>query len=771
MDAAGFIKERVGLFNDFSTDRIKELVDGSVVRSFESNEAIAHQGAEATHFGVILNGTVAASAMIDGTRQLLGQLKAGETFGEAALMTGNPLLADFIAESHCEVLLIPVSLFQSIIVAEPGAVRHISRTIADRTKMLAADPAKMKAALRQNNDPYGLMLKGERPEKILVINVGSSSLKYSFYDTADESRHTKGLVERIGLDGTRLKHRGLKGEVKRELGKGDHAAAFKAMVAELTSKETGVVSSPAEVSVVAHRVVHGGEKFTEATLLNDELLAEMEKLNPLAPLHNPVIIAGIREMRKLFPAVPHVGVFDTAFHHTLPAYAFLYGLPYELYEKKAVRRYGFHGTSHNYVALRAAEFLKRRPNELRLVSCHLGNGASMCAVNHGRSVDTTMGFTPLEGLIMGTRCGDLDPGVLAFLEREEKLSASKSEELLNKKSGLLGLSGISSDMREILKAADEGQQRALLALKAYCYRVRKYIGAYVASMGGLDTVIFTGGVGQGSAVVRALVLQGLECMGITLDEKCNREARGDEISRISDDDSKVTVLVVPTDEERMMAREALRALSRSYITRVLEAQKQQPFLVEISAHHIHLTQEHVEALFGKGHQLTKHTDLSQPGQYACKEQLTIVGPKGRVERVRILGPARKYSQVEIAMTEQFKLGIHPPIRESGDIADTPGCTLESPTGSVQIDRGVICALRHIHMRPEDALCYGVRDKSFVRVRIEGDRELIFGDVLVRVDPSFKLTMHIDTDEGNAANVKTGAQGYIDGIQSEGYQSS
>ena len=395
----------------------------------------------------------------------------------------------------------------------------------------------------------------------------------------------------------------------------------------------------------------------------------------------------------------------------------------------------------------------------------------MCAVNHGRSVDTTMGFTPLEGLIMGTRCGDLDPGVLAFLEREDKLTASKSEEMLNKKSGLLGLSGVSSDMREVLRAADQGHQRALIALKAYCYRVRKYIGAYVASMGGLDTVIFTGGVGQGSAVVRALALQGLDCMGITLDDKRNREASGDEISRISTDDSKVSVLVVPTDEERMMAREALRALSRSYITRVLEAQKQQPFLVEISAHHIHLTQEHVEALFGKGHQLTKHADLSQPGQYACKEQLAIVGPKGRIERVRILGPARKYTQVEIAMTEQFKLGIHPPIRESGDITDTPGCILESPNGSVQIDRGVICALRHVHMTPEDALRYGVRDKSFVRVKIAGDRELVFGDVLVRVDPSFKLAMHIDTDEGNAANVKTGANGYIDAIQSEGYQSS
>src|SRR5882762_563565 len=586
LDTADFLKERVGVFKDFTADRIKELVDGSIVRSFETNEAIAHQGAEATHFGVVLSGTVAASAVTDGTRQPLGQLNAGETFGEAALMTGNPLLADFIADSQSEILLIPVSLFQSIIVAQPGTVRHISRTIADRTRMLAADSAKMKAALQQGNDPYGLMLKGERPEKILVINVGSSSLKYSFYDTSDESRHAKGLVERIGINGTRLKHRGPKGELKRDLEKGDHAAAFKAMLAELTSKETGVISNAGEVSVVAHRVVHGGEKFTEATLLTDELLAEMEKLNPLAPLHNPVIIAGIREMRRLFPAVPHVAVFDTAFHHTLPAYAYLYGLPYELYEKNAVRRYGFHGTSHQYVNLRAAQFLKRRPNELRLVSCHLGNGSSLCAVDHGRSVDTTMGFTPAEGLLMGTRSGDLDPGVLAFLERTEKLTASQSEEMLNKKSGLLGLSGISSDMREILKAADQGQHRALLALKAYCYRVCKYIGAYVAAMGGLDAVIFTAGVGQGSAEVRALSLQGLECMGIRLDAQRNRDARGfDEVCRISTDDSKATVLVVPTDEERMMAREALRTLSRSYITRVLEAQKQHPFLVEVSAHH------------------------------------------------------------------------------------------------------------------------------------------------------------------------------------------
>jgi acetate kinase len=763
-----FLKSNVPLFAGFADEPLAKLVDNSRVATFESNEAVVHHGAEATHFGVVLGGTVTASVFGDGgARQVFGQLKAGDTFGEMALMTGDTMLADFIAESRCEVLLIPVSQFQSVIVATPGAVQLISRTIAERMKSVMADPAKAAAALRKSDDPYGLKLKGERPEKILVINCGSSSLKYSFYDTTDESRHARGLVERIGIDGTRLKHQGPKGEIKRELPKGGFAEAFKAMLAELTAKETGVIGGAGEVSVVAHRVVHGGEKFTEGTLITDEVLAQIEELSPLAPLHNPVNLAGIREMRRLFPAVPHVAVFDTAFHHTLPAYAYLYGLPYELYEKKAVRRYGFHGTSHHYVTLRAAQFLQRRPNALRLVSCHLGNGSSLCAVDHGRSVDTTMGFTPAEGLIMGTRCGDVDAGVLAFLERTEGCTATQSEEMLNKKSGLLGLSGISSDMREILKAADEGQHRALLALKTYCYRVRKYIGAYVASMGGLDTVVFTGGIGQGSAEVRALALQGLDCMGIKLDDERNRNARGfDEVCRITTDDSKIAVLVVPTDEERMMAREALRALSRSYITKVLEAQKQVPFLVEVSAHHIHLTQEHVEALFGKGHQLTKHADLSQPGQYACKEQLAIVGPKGRIERVRVLGPARKYTQIEIAMTEQFKLGVHPPIRESGDIADTPGCTLESPTGSVAVDRGVICALRHVHMTPEDALRYGVRDKSFVRVRIDGDRELVFGDVLVRVDPSFALAMHIDTDEANAANVQTGAKGFIDGIQRE-----
>jgi acetate kinase len=683
------------------------------------------------------------------------------------LMTGDPAMADLIPETRCRLMLVPLTVFQSHIMAEPRAVMHISRTIGSRLHQVMSDPAKAAAVTRKEDIAGMLELKGERPERILVINSGSSSLKYSFFDTEQPENSANGQIERIGRSGTRLVQRGGKGEIARELPEGGYAEAFAAMLSALKDPNAGVIRDASGISVVGHRVVHGGEKFTNSVVIDDAVVAEIEALSPLAPLHNPVNVAGIREARRVFAAVPHVAVFDTAFHSTLPNHAFLYGLPYEHYEKNGIRRYGFHGSSHSYVALAAAHFLKRRPRELKIVSCHLGNGASICAIEHGRSVDTTMGFTPGEGLIMGTRCGDLDSGVAAFLQREEGISAAQLDELLNKKSGLLGLSGISGDMREVEKAAADGNPRALAALKVFCYRVRKYIGAYVASMGGLDVLIFTGGIGQGSAGVRATALQGLRCMGIHLDEQRNREAGGSsEIRRISTDDSPVTVLVVPTDEERMIARETLRALSRDYLVRASEACRSESILIEVSAHHIHLSQPHVEALFGPGHQLTKHADLSQPGQFACKEQLTIVGPKGRIERVRVLGPTRKATQVEIAMTEQFKLGIHPPIRESGDIDGSPGCTLEGPAGSVTIDKGVICALRHVHMTPADALRYGLKDKCNVRVRVPGDREMIFGDVRIRVDPSYALAMHIDTDEGNAANLRTGTQGFIDGIQQE-----
>ncbi|HSO86592.1 MAG TPA: acetate/propionate family kinase [Draconibacterium sp.] len=763
-----FLKTKVSLFQYFSDNQISKIIEESRLLFCEQNEAVARFGEENLFLGVVIEGELSASVIGEGgIRKEIRRFVTGDTFGEIALMSQERMIADIIATKQSKVLRIPVTVFRTVIITEPKALQHVSKTVVERFSQMLETPDAAKSAFKQSADPYGLHLKGERPEKILVINSGSSSIKFAFFDSEDENNKATGQVERIGMDGTKLTYRGVKGETNRELGKDGYTEAFKAIMDELSNPETGVIKRPSDISVVGHRMVHGAEKYRAAIVVNNKILKDLEELNPLAPLHNPVNIAGIREARKVFSSIPHVAVFDTAFHSTLPSYAFLYGLPYEYYEKNSVRRYGFHGSSHSYVCLKAAQFLQQRVNELKIVSCHLGNGASICAVEHGRSIDTTMGFTPGEGLIMGTRCGDIDAGVITYLEREEGLTGAEIDQLLNKKSGLLGLSGISGDVREIEKAALKGNVRALTALKAFSYRVRKYIGAYLAAMGGMDVLIFTGGIGQGSAGVRSMALQGLQCMGIKLDDKRNREANGfADVCRISTDDSPVTVLIVPTDEERMIARETLRALSRSYLKDIVKAQKSEPFLLEVSAHHIHLSQEHVEALFGEGHQLTWHSDLSQPDQFASKEILTLVGPKGKIERIRVLGPTRKETQIEISMTEQFKLGIHPPIRESGDLEGTPGCILEGPNGSVKIEKGIICALRHIHMTPEDALRYGLKDKAVVRVRVKGNRELIFGDVLVRVNPNYKLAMHIDTDEANAANLKTGDLVYIDRIQSE-----
>ena len=491
-----FLKKRVTLFERLPENKLAEILKGSRVVSYEPNEAVVRFGEDADFLGILLKGKLSASVISDnGTRTTIGHFNEADTFGEMALMSRDKTLVDLIAETNCLVLRIPVELFQSVIMTEPNAIQHLSKTVAERFRQLMEDPQKTAAAFRKSADPYGLQLKGERPEKILVINCGSSSLKYSFFDSENESNTVRGQVERIGIAGTRLIHKGKTGEVVRELPGGGFEDALKAMLKELSGKDKGVIKDPSDITVVGHRVVHGGERFSEAVVIDDEVLKHIEALSHLAPLHNPVNVIGIREARRIFSSVPHVAVFDTAFHSTLPSYAYLYGLPYEYYEKRGIRRYGFHGSSHSYVCLKAAQYLQKRVNELEIVSCHLGNGASLCAIDHGRSIDTTMGFTPGEGLIMGTRCGDLDPGVITYLERETGMKAEQIDQLLNKQSGLLGLSGISGDMREIEKAAMNGDIKALVAAKAFTYRVRKYIGAYLAAMGGMDVLIFTGGIG------------------------------------------------------------------------------------------------------------------------------------------------------------------------------------------------------------------------------------------------------------------------------------
>lgn len=371
----------------------------------------------------------------------------------------------------------------------------------------------------------------------------------------DEDRYevvAKGIVERIGIPGSRLEHRSSYDTYVEECSVPNHHVALGLIIRVLTSGEARVLSSVREIDAVGHRVVHGGEKFTGSVLIDEEVLQVIRACADLAPLHNPPNILGIEACRELMPEVPQVAVFDTAFHGTLPEYAYIYAIPYEYYEKYRIRRYGFHGTSHRYVAERAAKMMGRRPEELRLITCHMGSGVSFAAVLHGRSVDTSMGFTPLEGLVMGTRSGDIDPAIAFFLMEREGLSAKEVEDILNKKSGVLGISGISSDTRDIEDAAPHSR-RARLTLEIIAYRAKKYIGAYYAILGGLDGLVFTAGIGENSPYIRKSICSGLEHLGILIDDERNTVRRKEAF--ISRDDSPVKVMVIPTNEELMIARD------------------------------------------------------------------------------------------------------------------------------------------------------------------------------------------------------------------------
>ena len=387
---------------------------------------------------------------------------------------------------------------------------------------------------------------------ILVINAGSSSLKYQLLNPETEQVLAKGLCERIGIDGKfTYKPTGKQAVKEADVAMPTHSEAIQAVLNALVDKDNGVIASMKEIDAVGHRVVHGGEKFAKSVLITDEVMAAIEECNPLAPLHNPANIIGIKACQKLMPGTPMVAVFDTAFHQTMPPVAYTYALPYEYYEKGAVRRYGFHGTSHKYVSQRAAAMLGKPIEELKLISCHLGNGSSVTAIDGGKSVDTSMGFTPLAGLPMGTRSGDIDAGIMEYLMNKYNMNINEMLTILNKKSGVLGISGVSSDFRDLESAAEQGNKRAALAVKAFEYGVKKLIGSYAAAMGGVDAIIFTAGVGENGIGNRANIVKGLEFMGVKLDAEANK-VRGEE-TVISAADSKVKILLIPTNEELMIA--------------------------------------------------------------------------------------------------------------------------------------------------------------------------------------------------------------------------
>lgn len=588
---------------------------------------------------------------------------------------------------------------------------------------------------------------------ILIVNCGSSSIKVDLRDQLNQTYIARMSIERAGTPQVSMS---INAEPAVPCPNGSHQATLEFALPRLLEH----LPAGQQIHGVGHRVVHGGDQFTHSVRIDENVERIIEELTPLAPLHNPLNLAGIRAARTILPDVPHIAVFDTAFHSTLPSRARTYALPYEIARDPQVRRFGFHGISHSFVAQRAAEYLDTDIRALRLITCHLGNGASVAAVEYGRSVETSMGMTPLEGIVMGTRSGDLDPGIIFHLMRSKNMSVDDIDNLLNRQSGLTGLSGAGNDMRDIERRAAEGDEQCRLALQVFAHRLRKYIGAYAAVMGGVDAIIFTAGIGENSVQARHRAAQRLDFLGARMDEDLNREIRLSEanpVQEFSTRNSRVRLLAICTDESQAIAEQTVQLVLQQ--DRIHHDERTIP--VAVSARHVHLSQDAIDKLFGPGYQLTIRNDLSQPGQYAAEETVHLIGPRNTLQNVRILGPPRSLNQVEISRTDEFFLGIDAPVRASGDIENSPGLTLEGPRGQLELTHGVICAWRHIHMTPEDALYFGVRDRDVVEVALGGgDRDLIFGDVLVRVSPNYKLEMHIDTDEGNAANLGRGATGML-----------
>ena len=574
---------------------------------------------------------------------------------------------------------------------------------------------------------------------ILVLNSGSSSIKADVIDALNQNRLQSFRVQRIGTEQCMCVVNG----VETVLPNANHAESVEHILSKVNDT----------IDAIGHRVVHGGERFVEPTRITPEVLSEIKELTELAPLHIPANVAGIEACSTQYPETLQVAVFDTAFHSTLPRRAKHYAIDKETAEKHGIRRFGFHGLSHRWSANQVAKKMDIPLEELRIVVCHLGNGASVCAVEYGRSIETSMGMTPLEGLVMGTRAGDIDPGALIALAKKEGWSLDELDNFLNRKSGLTGLSGVGNDMRDILERAREGDDRCRLAINVFVHRLRKYIGSYVAVMGGVDALVFTGGIGENSAVVRARTCQNLSFLGLRLDEDANtqRPSNDNTTVEVSHYASRNKIFAIRADEEMVIALD-------TYALKLDQDAVSQPqgIPIAVSARHLHLTQEAVEALFGEGAQLTVRKMISQPGQFACNEKVDLVGPKRTIKGVRVIGPTRPACQVEISRTDEYTLGIDAPIRNSGDVRNSPGIKLIGPAGELNLKEGLICARRHIHMDPASAEAFGVSDKDVVEVAVDSSgRDLVFGDVLVRVSPKYVLEMHIDTDEANAAEIRTG----------------
>jgi acetate kinase len=544
--------------------------------------------------------------------------------------------------------------------------------------------------------------------RILCLNAGSATLKLGVFDADSARPIVESAIDHPAVD----------------------VAAFDEIQRRLL--EAGA----ADIDAVGHRVAHGGARLREAVAIDAGVEREIERLIELAPQHNPAALASIRLARERWPGLPQVAVFDTAFHAGMPPEATTYAVP-QAWRDAGVRRYGFHGLSHQNVMEAASRALDRKADELRIVSCHLGSGASVCAIDRGRSIDNSMGLTALEGLVMGTRSGDLDPGIPGFVARTLGLDLALVEAALYHDSGLKALSGVGADLRVIGAEAERGHAGAQAALQVYAYRVRKYIGAYAAAMGGCDVVAFTGGAGENSPSLRRRILDGLQFLDVLLDEDRNAafgRTEGD-VAELQAVRSRVAVLAVRAREQWIIARETAAVLRRAAAS---ASTGRTAIPVAISAHHVHLTQAAVETLFGASHALRVLHPLSQPGFWAAEETVSVVGKRDRLDRVRVIGPCRTATQIEISRTE---------------------VTLIGPAGSLRAT-GLIVARRHLHLNPADARRLGLADASEIEVALDTDRGTVLRQVALRVSDGAVLELHLDTDEANAAGIRGAGEGVL-----------
>ncbi len=756
------------LFSQLSEKTIAFLEKEAKIITFEPKEVLIPPGRKGNYFGIVIEGQLEA---LDMKEERLGLINKGEYLGEMSLLTGEPSTVGVRSVTPSQVLLVPHNVMARILPESPQMIKQLSSTMRVRL-VKREDSVEEQEALHIARGslpgPGDLLSSLGRAKKILVINCGYNSLKWNFFDTASPSAILNGKIDCIGEQGTvHVISTGPSGTIKIEkaLAEADHAAALKDIL-EFLCGPKGPLNTVKDINAVGHRVEHGGERFSAPVVVDDNVISEIKALSIFSPQQNPFNLIGIEVAREMLPHIPQVAVFDTAFHHSIPSYAYLYGIPQQYYKEKGIRRYGFHGTSHQYAAMEASAVIKKPIDSLKIITCHLGHTASICAIDHGRSIDTSMGLTNLEGLVMATGAGDIDPGILIHLARQHGYTLEEVETLLSKDGGLLGLSGLADNMVDLREAAAKGNQDALTAIQVFCYRIKKYIGAYIAALDGLDLLVFTGGIGAGSSGVRARVCQGLFRLGVILDEIKNRSIDSPEtVEDISDASATVKVLVVPPGEEKMIARETLRALKQKEASEIIamptNSQKEIPIIV--SYRHVHLTAEIRDILFGKNHRLTPDERLSLSGSLVYKERVTLVGPRGKVENVRVQGPLRTVAQVEISRTEEFLLGIDAPVREAGNLSGTPGITIEGPKGRVALKQGVINMQRHIQLDPEDALLFGLRDGDRVLFNVEGERSLIFSDVLIMISPNHLLEMHIDADDAKAADIQTGMTGRITGI--------